>query len=477
MKTYFYLSLVLVASLLVCSCEQDLKDTVKTKTVLSGKIINPYSDSVWLRADNILFHRKLNIAAPLDSLGGFKFELDLQDAGIFNFLDGNESTEIYLSPGDNVEMGLDTDMFDESIVYQGVGSDINNYLKERYLKFYDKGLFFIYNFKDTLTPEKGIRYLDSLQKLRFALLDKYINKYPDFDKGFVSLEKTNIMYELPSALIELTFNKPSSDTTQEMVWETEKEYLGKRPLDIKSVYYREFLHYYTMVLRHENLRELKKHKGDFYSPMLPIIEQNTKGFAREFLITQNFIDAIDDGDTAYYIKNAKYYNYIVTSELKHSVDDVYSEMLRILRSSLPVGSILYDMDDAKFKDIGFDDIISRYKGKVVYLDFWASWCGPCKAEMPFSLKMQEYFKGKDVSFLYFSTDAKSSNWIRAIKILSITGNHYRLSKTLRKEANNMFDVAYIPRYILIDKNGKVVNDNAGRPSNEAVKTDIENLLK
>jgi thiol-disulfide isomerase/thioredoxin len=477
MKTFFYLLLVLVVSLVIGSCGQRSNTVVNTKTVLSGKIINPYSDSVWLRTNNILFQKKLKIAAPLDSLGGFKFEFDLQDAGIFNFFDGNESTEMYLSPGDNVKMSLDTKMFDETIDYHGIGSNVNNYLKERYLKFYDKGLFYIYNFRDTLTAEKGIRYLDSLQKLRFALLDKYIKKYPDLDKDFVRLEKTNIIYELALSLIELTYNKPADDTTNNVVWELEKEYLDKEPLDIKSYQYQMFIRNYTSVLRHENFKELNKHKGDFYSLMLPIIEQNTKDFAREYLLAENFKSAIGDGDTAYYTKNAKYYNYIVNSELKQGVDDVYTEMLRILRSSLPVGSILYDTNDAEFNDIKFDDIISKYKGKVVYLDFWASWCGPCKAEMPFSLKMQEYFKGKDVSFLYFSTDAKSSNWIRAIKTLSITGNHYRLGKSLRKETNDMFNVAYIPRYVLIDKNGKVVDDNAKRPSNDASKIEIENLLK
>jgi len=135
-----------------------------------------------------------------------------------------------------------------------------------------------------------------------------------------------------------------------------------------------------------------------------------------------------------------------------------------------------DLNQQDVIDTNFDDVISAYKGKVVYLDFWASWCSPCKREMPYSLKLQENYKGKDVAFVYISTDRNAVAWKNAINNLAITGEHYRVNKNVYEQMNEKFNVQYIPRYVLIDKEGNVVDAKAKRPSDAEVKKDIDKLL-
>ena len=135
-----------------------------------------------------------------------------------------------------------------------------------------------------------------------------------------------------------------------------------------------------------------------------------------------------------------------------------------------------DLNDPKYSDETFNSILDQYKGKVVYLDFWASWCGPCKKEMPYSQKLQEKFKGQDVVFLYFSVDRNGSSWRNMIKQFQLTGEHYRANAAVHQQLNQQFNVRSIPRYVLIDKNGKVVSANALRPSNPAVVEEINKLL-
>jgi thiol-disulfide isomerase/thioredoxin len=138
---------------------------------------------------------------------------------------------------------------------------------------------------------------------------------------------------------------------------------------------------------------------------------------------------------------------------------------------------LYNLRDKKYANESYQDIIDKYKGKVIYMDFWASWCGPCKREMPHSLKMQEHFKGKDVVFVYMSSDRSVQQWKQAIEKLKITGEHYLLNEKVYRERNKVVEVKYIPRYMLYDKNGKLVTKTAPRPSNKKSTEMIEELLK
>ena len=138
--------------------------------------------------------------------------------------------------------------------------------------------------------------------------------------------------------------------------------------------------------------------------------------------------------------------------------------------------VMINLQDPEYVEMSFQEILDQYKGKVVYIDFWASWCGPCKKQMPYSSKIKQEFKGKEVVFLYISSDRNEKAWRNAVTALDIKGENYRASAKVWNEYNDLFDVKYIPRYVLIDKNGQVVNDNAKRPSDPAIITDIESLL-
>jgi thiol-disulfide isomerase/thioredoxin len=137
---------------------------------------------------------------------------------------------------------------------------------------------------------------------------------------------------------------------------------------------------------------------------------------------------------------------------------------------------IIDLGDEKYASTTFNDIMTQYKGKVIYLDFWASWCSPCRKEMPYSLQLQEKYAGKDVVFVYLSTDKSAQSWQDMIEQLQLTGMNYRASDAVKTEIYNKFNLQYIPRYVLIDKNGNVVDGNAKRPSNPDVVADIDNLL-
>ncbi len=135
-----------------------------------------------------------------------------------------------------------------------------------------------------------------------------------------------------------------------------------------------------------------------------------------------------------------------------------------------------DLNDPEYANLSFDDILAKYYGKVIYLDFWASWCGPCKREMPHSQELQETFYNKDVVFVYFSSDKTAGPWLAAMDKLNLTGEHYRANYDVKMEYATRFNLRFIPRYVLIDQKGNVVDENAKRPSDPNVVKEIDDLL-
>lgn len=109
------------------------------------------------------------------------------------------------------------------------------------------------------------------------------------------------------------------------------------------------------------------------------------------------------------------------------------------------------------------EIFKKYKGKVIYADFWASWCVPCRAEMPDAATLKDKLKGKNIVFLYLGYNDKEKAWLKAREQIGIQGEHYLLNDKMIKEANDLFGINSIPHYAIIDKDGKIISKRADRP--------------
>ncbi len=132
-----------------------------------------------------------------------------------------------------------------------------------------------------------------------------------------------------------------------------------------------------------------------------------------------------------------------------------------------------DLDDNYHS---LQEVIANHKGKVVYLDIWASWCGPCKAEMPASHKLQEKYKDKDVEFIYVSIDRNNKAWETSTQQFQLNENSYLARNYPKAKLFQTNNVSSIPRYMLFDKNGRLVDSNASRPSSTRISEVIDAFL-
>jgi thiol-disulfide isomerase/thioredoxin len=118
-------------------------------------------------------------------------------------------------------------------------------------------------------------------------------------------------------------------------------------------------------------------------------------------------------------------------------------------------------------------ILADYKGKVVYIDFWASWCAPCRKEMSYSKKLAAQLAQDSVVFLYLSLDEKEEDWKKAVKKLGLTHTpqtpHFRRGQTAADELLRGFYIYGIPHYLIFDKNGHPTDMRAPAPSNRKIK--------
>lgn len=123
--------------------------------------------------------------------------------------------------------------------------------------------------------------------------------------------------------------------------------------------------------------------------------------------------------------------------------------------------------------------LSDFKGKVVYVDFWASWCGPCRQQMPFSHELPKKLSKKqlkNVVFLYISIDDTEERWKGGIEQNKIEGVNLLSPGGWSSPACAKFGIQSIPRYMLINKKGEIANANAKRPSDPTIIDDIIKLV-
>lgn len=126
-------------------------------------------------------------------------------------------------------------------------------------------------------------------------------------------------------------------------------------------------------------------------------------------------------------------------------------------------------------ETGFSQLIKRLAGKVVYIDFWASWCGPCIQELPHSKQLKEKIKNNNIEFLYISIDDDFNKWKQAAAKYQLTGdNSFMLPYADKTSLAVQIDLGAIPRYIIINKSGKIEELYAPAPSEEGV---FEVLMK
>ena len=164
--------------------------------------------------------------------------------------------------------------------------------------------------------------------------------------------------------------------------------------------------------------------------------------------------------------------YTDDEEIKKMAKEMYDISLKLVPGA--VSPTFTDYENIK----GGKTSLSDFKGKYVYIDVWATWCGPCRMEIPHLKKLEQKFHGKNIEFVSISIDdlENAQKWRDFVKEDQLTGVQLMADNDWKSEFIKNYGIKSIPRFILIDKEGKIINYDAPRPSQPETEILLNSLL-
>ena len=173
-------------------------------------------------------------------------------------------------------------------------------------------------------------------------------------------------------------------------------------------------------------------------------------------------------------KTIEYYSKRYTDITKDTLKNKTSDNIPKVAGSYDYKNDLI-LEDADGTITDFSSVLHNNEGKILYVDFWASWCGPCRTQTPYSKKLIEQFAQEDITFVFISADSDNKAWLKAIQEEGMKESSYRI---LNPDSKFLQDIKlrYIPRYLFFNRDGHLLNENAPRPSDDDISSLITRLL-
>ncbi len=460
------LIILLLPAFLACST------TDKETVILTINVENATFDEAELvyMTDFILYNRETHTAAREDD-GTFRFDVKLHAPVIASLSLGEKRMPVYLEKGRVLTIKADMSDFDNTLAFEG-----NLVNENKYYQLYQREMAPIYGRQaffpmlQSASPEEFKDFTITMED-EFAAHMKAFMDQNAISSNFRRFMQTDVIYQLYSGKLMFPmyhrhFNQledlPEMPAGYFDFLVTAKN-LSEEQLNVQSAagFVSDFLNYFRM----HNEDKIPEGLG-FAETNLWIAENQLTGNAQKFAKVYSINYLFNFGD--FYEAEEAYENFKAENPgetLTEILTTAYNNALRVKPGAEATEFTLTDIN-------GNDVSLSDFRGKVVYLDFWASWCGPCMREVPYAKELKKRFYGEDdLVFLYVSVDEDEQAWRRTVEEREIQGVHVRVHG-MSHEIAQAYNVRGVPSFFIIDRNGMIHDNNPSRPSGQTIDQEL-----
>lgn len=438
------------------------------EAIIKGTLQN-YKDTV-----AYLSSRGINETVKVNADKTFEFKTTIDKPVLYTVKTGRRSSvELYLNPGETTQFTIDIDNVKDGPKFSGTLEGSNNFLLEKE-KIVNK---YFTNFKVVfaLESKEFNLKLDSLKSELINSIQTIANK------NIAGLEEVRLDYfirnlkasypENNAYVLSKEFNADSAD------------YSSLDGLDLNNanhLIFKEYLELVNSVIANK----FRKEVGSKNIETMPAAERLTKLFAlidnnvtnlevRDYLKQTSFMDDLSYGE---FWKLSDIVNKFLTEcktpGYKSIIEKLYTQKMLIAPGAVAPKFAYKDINGKEYS-------LESLKGKLVYIDFWATWCGPCRHELPYLEEVEKAYEGKNIVFISMSVDTDMVAWDKMVKEKKMKGLQLHADGDWNSTAAKDYQVKGIPTFVLIDHNGMIISPSAPRPSSgaELVKLLDENLAK
>ena len=363
---------------------------------------------------------------------------------------------LYLSPGDDLKVYLTPDTRQAS--YQGKGSEANIFLKDR---LYPKGGSFLLSGRNIGPDFQATRRrIDSLAEIKLQQLEKLQQVSPEFKEN----ERARIWANLiNSYLMYPMYNRELRGMSAEEAEKWEQDFRKEITPAINAWMETIARNKYLDIVDVREVVIYQLEQASFFQHVAITPEMRE---IQEALKVLSVLDASTDAEEVKKIEKTldSYRNQEIAASLREKIEGVKS-----LMAGQPAHDIV--MSDTT----GVEVRLSSFKGRPIYLDCWATWCGPCIQESPAFAALSKKYEGKDLVFIQLSTDNSRKDWLNYLAQKKGTLTQY--NSTDHVGLRERWQIKYIPRFILIDRDFNIFRAFAPRPSDPDITVCLEELLK
>lgn len=448
-----------VLVLFVISCKQEEKPDY---SVINGTVENNTAETALVRGNDF------EASIPISENGAFSDTLHLKKDGFYQLFVGRESTEVYLEKGKSLSVNLNSDEFDESLKYTGDLANVNNFLASKYLwgeqKMDSKEVFSLdeNKFKQRLAQnQKSIDSLYAANKIdnenfkqKFDEQEKYgnalmIENYKDAHRYYTGDETYRVSDNFYDEIKDINF----------------KDTLAYR----NSVAYQNLLDaHFSRLINEETFESGDNSQTIMYLKM--VNEALPNGYTKDKMMSSYLQFGLKpDGnlDEAYNI----YKNSNPNPESLAKLTERYNKLKSITEGN-PSPTFNYENHKGGTTDL------AALKGKYVYVDVWATWCGPCLREIPSLKEVEKDYHNKNVQFVSISIDEPKDydKWKAMVSEKELSGIQLMADNNWKSKFVEDYAIMGIPRFILIDPQGNIVSADAPRPSDPDLRKTLDGLM-